>query len=188
MYIKGILPIIQGDTELIKWENGTLSLVIYTIGAWIILFILRVLFVASFSLYRECQDKITELQDKLHNRKARQAALDKLWELRKSGTELRNRANAVNSQETWRPWHAQYDTWRADILREMKAISINLHNWNEVAQTMDSSKMPKLASQFRDNDGLFTSNYMFICENLNRIDHYLLNEIFLEQQQYYVTR
>ncbi len=193
LYANGTLPIIkdtvgsQAHIEFVKWENSALSLVIYTIVAYAFIVIFRMIITSPFHIYREQEKKKAFLQNKIINRKARYAALKKLWDLREYGSDLRNRANDVTSEENWKPWHAEYDKWRDDFLREAKAVSINLKNWNAIVQTMDTSKMPPLISPYKTN-GLFISNYMVICENLNRLDHYLMNELFLEQQEVYVTR
>ena len=62
------LPIISGVSDTIKWENSAISLVVYTIGAWIILLILRAIFVSPYRLWKEADDKVKDLEAKLRTK------------------------------------------------------------------------------------------------------------------------
>jgi len=148
----------------------------------LLLFSLGVLF-TSYKLVDEERDKLIALEKEYDNREQRQSAIDKLWELRLSGSNLRNWGNTVVNDGDYEKWNHAYEKWRIDILREADIVDPNLEKWNHTVNVMDVSKMPPLTSQYKG--GNFVLEYMIICENLNRIEWYLKNEMCLKQETYF---
>jgi hypothetical protein len=63
MSIHGAMHVFSGATALAKYANDTLSLVIYTVIAWIFLLLLRAVSVAPYSLWKEQRSRISALQN-----------------------------------------------------------------------------------------------------------------------------
>jgi hypothetical protein len=55
-------------------------------------------------------------------------ATKRLWDLRKSGVEIRNRGLRVKTQEDAEKWTPIYETWHKDILEAAAAFSANLRH------------------------------------------------------------
>jgi hypothetical protein len=104
-------------------------------------------------------------------------AIKKLWALRESGSDYRNRAFNVKSDLDYAIWKSTYETWRIDVLKEAKKVSFHLWNWLNIMNVMDGSKMPILDPGYANQE--FLLNYAIACETLNRLERYLTRELIL---------
>lgn len=89
------------------------------------------LFAAPPKIHNERSIEIDGLHKQLNNKEARQAALDRLWRLRKSGVDLRNQR--ITSDQ-YNKWYADYQVWHKEMLVEAEKISRNLHQWLETLE------------------------------------------------------
>ncbi len=87
MQMNGTLNIIEGTSKISEWGNNTLSLIIYTVGAWLILLILRMIFWAPYSLYRESKIKFDVIPSE-QEKKIRKECIEKLRDLYKKGMKV----------------------------------------------------------------------------------------------------
>lgn len=113
-------------------EFGLWVITIVGIILWAILLFLWNFAFAPAQLQREADDKIIELELEIYNRKKRQEAIDKLWELRSRGISLRNEAfksplNFILTED----WVNSYKSWRDEVLYASEKISKNLKQWLE---------------------------------------------------------
>jgi hypothetical protein len=108
---KGTL-IISQDTVLGALLAAFIAFVI-TLGA---VFIIKWLN-APAKLYYELKDssdaEIARLENLILNKNARQAAMARLWELRKEGVELRNE---TIRQSDYPGWKRRYEQWESQVL------------------------------------------------------------------------
>jgi hypothetical protein len=112
-------------------------------GAFLITF--AVVFVIKWAnapakLYYALKDKseieIAALKRTILDKEARQAAMARLWELRKEGVELRNEAIVMPAFPDWKQ---RYEHWHARVMTDAKIVSVNLRAWLD---TLDRVRPP----------------------------------------------
>jgi hypothetical protein len=95
---------------------------------------------APVKLYYELKDKseteIAALKHTILDREARQAAMARLWVLRKEGVELRNEAIAMPGFPDWK---RRYEHWHSKVIADAKLVSPNLCAWLD---TLDQVRPP----------------------------------------------
>jgi len=95
---------------------------------------------APVKLYYELKDKsateIAALKRTILDREARQAAIARLWGLRKEGVELRNEAIAMPGFPDWK---RRYEHWHNRVMADAKLASPNLCAWLD---TLDRVRPP----------------------------------------------
>jgi hypothetical protein len=95
---------------------------------------------APVKLYYELKDKseteIAALNRTILDREARQAAMARLWVLRKEGVELRNEAIAMPGFPDWK---RRSEHWHNRVMADAKLVSPNLCAWLD---TLDRVRPP----------------------------------------------
>ena len=95
---------------------------------------------APVKLYYELKDKseteIGALKHTILDREARQAAMARLWGLRKEGVELRNETIAMPAFPDWK---RRFEDWRNRVMADAKIVSPNLCAWLD---TLDQVRVP----------------------------------------------
>lgn len=102
-------------------------------------------------------------------------AINRLWALRAEGSDMRNRANAITSEAAYIQWRKEYESWREEVLKNARKISIHFWNWLAIVNVMDTGVMPALVASYKDNQ--FVIDYMVTCETLSRMEKYLTKDL-----------
>jgi hypothetical protein len=131
--------------------------VLGALGAAFIAFLitLAVVFVikwanAPVNLYYELKDRseteIAALKRTIVDKEARQAAMARLWTLRKEGVELRNEAIVMPGCPDWK---RRYESWHDRVMADAKIVSLNLCAWLETLDRVRPSpqRMPTAACE-----------------------------------------
>jgi hypothetical protein len=105
----------HGWLDVVEWG------LIYLAVAWAIFFLVRLIFVAPFQIFRETEIQRLQLQKQLDNREIRQRVLNLIWDLRKRGVQIRNEF-PVNFSN----WHRRVYEWRDEVLNAAGVLSTNL--------------------------------------------------------------
>ncbi len=82
MIWSGVLPIIHGNEPIQQATNWALTFVIYTVMAWLLIFIFRLIFLDQFYFWKKERERAIELETTLLNRGAKQQLLDEIAALR----------------------------------------------------------------------------------------------------------
>lgn len=101
--------------EIVEWAA------INAVIAWVIIFLLRLIFVAPFQTFEETESRRVELARRLDDRELRQRALNLIWDLRERGVQIRNEF-PVN----FPVWHRRVDEWSVQLLDAAGVLSVNL--------------------------------------------------------------
>ncbi len=103
---------------------------------------------AAAKRHAEQESQIQRLEKQLDDKAARQAALNKLWALRKKGVTVRNRS--VFEAE-YSDWEREFDEWRQAVLTEAATITPNLKNWLDTLDRMEPPPdLPRPANDEHD--------------------------------------
>jgi hypothetical protein len=105
----------HGWFDIVKWG------LIYLVIAWAIFFLVRLIFVVPFQIFKETEFQRLQLQKNLDNREIRQRALNLIWDLREKGVQIRNEF-PVNFPN----WHRRVYEWRDEVLNAAGILSTNL--------------------------------------------------------------
>lgn len=159
-----------GLDDLMKDKVGNVWTVILALPI-----IFAILFITNFilapaAIQKESDEKISKLELQIENKEARQAAINKLWDLRSIGISLRN--DGVETEEQLSAWISQYTEWRIETLSVAKEVSINLHNWLDRLDRM-TNLVPNNVRHF-SNEHLRLLN--ITSEILARLQKYLERE------------
>ncbi len=92
------------------------------------------LLLAPLQLQGEADARIVELEEILDDRERQQEALNRLWQLRSDGIELRNKS--VKTEAEFLDWQRRYEEWRESTLRAAGERSVNLRGWIERLERM----------------------------------------------------
>lgn len=111
-------------------DFGFISTIVYTIVAWIIIFICRLIFLAPWLTFKENTEEIERLNKSLDDKELRQIGMNRLWELRSEGIKLRN-SEDVKSLTDFEGWEKKYQKWRNETHEAAGMVSQNLLRWIE---------------------------------------------------------
>jgi hypothetical protein len=126
------------------------------------------------------QEKIIQLKLAIYDREKRQAAIDRLWELRKKGVELRNKNVTVSEYPMW---ETEFEAWTAEICEEANKISPNLRNWLTI---LDRVRPPPMLSH-QPAGPLHANTLKNMSEVLARIQEFLEAEMLKRDIEHHDT-
>jgi hypothetical protein len=128
---------------------------------------------APAKLYYELKDKseteIAVLKRTILDREARQAAMARLWGLRKEGVELRNETIAMPAFPDWK---RRFEDWRNRVMADAKIVSPNLCAWLD---TLDQVRVPPRLPPAACEDHRLLRDCQ--CEILLRMQEFLQAEM-----------
>ena len=135
---------------LIKWVNAPVKL--------------------YYELKNKSETEIAALRRTILDREARQAAMARLWGLRKEGVELRNEVIAMPGFPDWK---RRYEHWHNRVMADAKLVSPNLCAWLD---TLDQVRPPpaRLPQAVCDEHRLLRDCQ---CEILRRMQEFLQAEM-----------
>ncbi len=140
------------------------TLVFFIVHIW------NVLSVPSI-LQRESDAAIAELQKKLDDKEARQAAIDVLWELRSDGIRLRN-TKLLNDQDL-HVWDIGVTLWREDVLTQAGIVNPNLRKFLD---RLDTTHPPPNNIKFINSH--HELRVRITSEILSRLGRYLIKDLY----------
>lgn len=119
-----ILVPVGADWKMpIEFINWAPFLVFIT--AFVVTFGIR-FFSAPVDFYNEALQEIGQLKLTIEDREKIQKALNHLWQLRKTGVELRNKTISPKTHPTW---HKEFQDWHDEVGAQASLISENLKQW-----------------------------------------------------------
>lgn len=125
---------------------------------------------APVQLQAEADAKIVELEAVIDNREVRQAAMARLWRLRKQGVKLRNQQ--VITDEEYEIWASRRKRWRLRVLKQAGLISPNFKAWLE---TLECTREPPVVCP--PVEGKYRREHVswrrIMSEILMRVEEYL---------------
>ena len=171
--VGGVIHLFRaGPFALLEAINDALSFGLYAnLVGFVVLFFIFLLIVVPSQLDDEAAERIAALQKKLFDRGARQAAIDKLWKLRATGVQLRNK---LVSPLDYDKWYGEWKSWRAEVLEQAMKVSPNLHAWLD---TLDRVRPGPLLSAPPANDGDHVRDRNNMSEVLLRMQEFLQAEM-----------
>lgn len=164
-----------GWTQLLIDRTSEIwAFLLAVVGLFLFVFLVNIPRAAA-QLQNEADEKIDELERILDDKEARQKAIDKLWELRKSGVEIRN--ESVLTDQFFPGWERRFKRWREETLNEARTVSVNLHNWLEILDRMVEPPPDIKAVNPEHRLLLGVSSTI-----LNRLQQYLEGALFQEEK------
>lgn len=137
--VSGLLALVAVPIGLWLWPNasGAMNWVPLAIfGAFFVGTIAVGLITAPYWMFGELEQQRNELQAILDTRAARRSAIAKLWELRATGVEHRNKNI---ERDDVAQWVRTFDVWREDVLAHAGTVSDGLNAW---LTTLDRVRPP----------------------------------------------
>jgi hypothetical protein len=170
--IAGFLALVAIPFGLWLWPDsqGTMNWVPLAIFLAVLVGTIIVgLVAAPYSICGDLEVERNNLASKLDNRERRRAAIRKLWELRKTGVNIRNRTIAV---ATHPKWHRDYKSWIDEVLKNAEDVSYGLRAWLD---TLDHVRLePRLPAPVNKDHGHTRRN---MSEVLSRLQEFLQTEM-----------
>lgn len=123
------------------WPQGELMMTYgWEIPIWALAAVMLVrISLAPFWMSAEDTAKIETLSNALDNKRARQAALNDLWKLRRKGVELRNQHIELAGIPDW---ENDFKVWQSEVFAAAEIASVHLRNHleilNEVSRPPDN--------------------------------------------------
>lgn len=152
------------------WVGGA-ALVI----TWLAIFLFRLLFRAPALLYKELAAENERLKKLIHDRDARQLAIDRLWKLRGDGVGLRNEFPITD--DVYRAWQSRFSAWREEVLIAAENINPNLRQWLARLDILGDAALQIAPKERKDVQNM--------TEILARMGEYLRGEIEHVSRQNY---
>jgi len=149
----------------------------WQIPVWAVAAVLGLrLLLAPFRLAKEDAGQIAALKLAVHDKDARQKALDQLWALRKIGVGLRNEPVEEATMESWL---RRQNEWRQSVYEAAGGVSINLRNHLEILNEVGAAPAPSLAAPYvlRIKNQLHLHFVTIISEILRRLERYLEKDL-----------
>jgi hypothetical protein len=167
----GIVVWLGFPIETHTWQDVVQWGVITTIMAWSIIFLIRLLFVAPFQIFRDTEAQRQKLERALDDRKIRQRTLNLIWDLREKGVQIRNEF-PVNFLD----WHRRFEEWRKSVLDAAGVLSVNLRRH---LQTLNETHGYPTDIQLVGgvHDGEHKLDLSVISEMLRRLEKYLERDL-----------
>lgn len=122
-------------------------------------------------LQQESDAAIAELQKKLDDKEARQAAIDVLWELRSAGIQLRNAR--IATEPALAVWDAKFHQWRELILTNAKKVDPNLRHHLDRLNLTEGA--PTNIVMLNAHHEMLVRN---ASEILSRLERYLVKDLY----------
>jgi hypothetical protein len=151
-------------------SSGVLEAFFVALAAFIVtlVFIFAIRFFRTpGALYADLEAENERLKKVIHDREARQQAIDTLWGLRSEGIVLRNEFPAT--ADVYRAWQPRYLAWRKKVLIAAGFINPNLEQWLARLDILREEAI-KIAPQE-------TKDVQNMTEILARMGEYLKREI-----------
>jgi hypothetical protein len=158
-------------TDPHTWSEVTIWGLAYIAIAWVIIFIIRLIFVAPFQTFKETEVQRLKLEKEIDDREIRQRTLNLIWDLREEGVKIRNEF-PVNFPN----WQRRAAEWRVQVFNAAGVLSTNLRRH---LQTLNETHGYPSDIQIvgGSHDGDHKLELCVISEILRRLEKYLERDL-----------
>lgn len=129
MISHGLLHFMSGESPSAQAVNGTLTVVIYTIGVWLLIFVLRMIFVSPYLVWERAKEQTANataeravIQNTLNDRDGKQQTRTQLGLFLSEGGKLQTACNNVAEP----PPLTEADAWALEVESFLKSLDESL--------------------------------------------------------------